>query len=110
MTWPKKRSNKYGAVKKVVNGKTCDSKLEARHYAKLLMLESKGAIQDLKFHPRYPVEVNGKKVCTVVLDFEYLMDGKKHYIDSKGIYTSESKLRHKLLEAIYDIKVEIWRK
>ena len=104
------RRNKYNAIKTVVNGQTCDSKLEAKHYANLLLAEKQGAITDLKLHPRYPVEVCGKKICTVVLDFEYIQEGEKKYVDSKGVYTNESKLRHKLLEAVYNIKVDIWRK
>ena len=105
------RRNKYGAIKTVVNGNTCDSKLEAKHYGTLLMLEKAGKIKDLIFHPRYKIEVLGIKVCTVVLDFQYIDCStlNTHFIDSKGVYTSESKLRHKLLEITHNIKVEIWR-
>lgn len=112
MTGYKKKSNKYGAIKQRVNGKTCDSKLEATHYRQLLIAERGGAIKDLIFHPRYPIEINGKKITTVVLDFQYTdcKTLKTHYVDSKGVYTSESKLRHKLLEATHNITVEIWRK
>jgi len=105
------RKNKYGAIKVKVNGNVCDSKLEARHYQKLLILEKAGEITNLKFHPRYHIVILNKKVCTVVLDFEYYDNTtlKTHFIDSKGVYTSESKLRHKLLEITQDINVEIWR-
>lgn len=105
-------ANKYKAVKTVVNGKKCDSKLEATHYHNLLMLEKARKITSLKFHPRYPVFIDNKKICTVVLDFEFydVEIDKTRYIDSKGVYTSESKLRHKLFEATYGKKVEIWRK
>lgn len=107
-----KKRNKFGAIKTVVNGKTCDSKLEAKHYTKLLLCENAGEIRDLVFHPRFEIRVLDKKICTVVLDFIYVDcdTGDIHYIDSKGVYTSESKLRHKLLEVTRDIKVEIWRK
>ena len=110
MVW-QKRKNKFGAIKTVVNGKTCDSKLEAGHYKKLLIAEKGGAIKDLIFHPRFPIVINDKKICTVVLDFQYIDcdTNKIHYIDSKGVYTSESKLRHKILEVTHDIKIEIWR-
>ena len=104
------KKNKYGAIKTVVNGKTCDSKLEAKHYNNLLLAEKQGAISDLILHPRYKIEINGKKICTVVLDFEYIQEGVKKYVDSKGVYTSESKLRHKILEATHNITVDIWRK
>jgi len=106
------KKNKYNAVKVVVNGKTCDSKIEGEDYAKLLLIEKEGKISNLKFHPRYPIVINGEKVCTVVLDFEYLDNETllTHYIDRKGVYTSESKLRHKLLKTICNIEVEIWVK
>ena len=105
------RRNKYNAVKTVINGKMCDSKLEARHYSKLLLLEKIGEIKDLVFHPRFSIHIYNKKLCTVVLDFQYYDNTtlKTHFIDSKGVYTSESKLRHKILEITQDIKVEIWR-
>ena len=107
-----KRRNKYNAIRTVVNGKTCDSKLEATHYNKLLILEKAGEVKDIIFHPRYKIQVLGIKICTVVLDFEYIdsSTGKTHYIDSKGVYTRESKLRHKLLSVTHDIDIEIWRK
>jgi len=106
------RRNKYNAVKTKVDGKTCDSKIEARHYATLLLCEKNGHIKDLILHPRFPVCINGKKICTVVLDFQFYDNQMEEmrYIDVKGMYTSESKLRHKLLEATHPIKVEIWKK
>lgn len=103
--------NKYKAIKVKVNGITCDSKIEARYYSDLILLEKSKLIKDLKIHPRYPIYINDKKVCAVVLDFEYHdnRDNQKHYIDVKGFYTSESKLRHKIFEAYYNRKVEIWK-
>lgn len=76
----------------------------------LKLWEKAGMISELKIHPRYPIVINGKKVCDVVLDFEYLQDGQRVYEDTKGYHTSESKLRHKLVEAAYMIKVLITKK
>ena len=107
-----KRKNKYNAIKTVVNGKICDSKLEAKHYNILLICEKAGKIADIVFHPRYPIKVLGIKICTVVLDFQFY-DKKMQtlrYIDVKGVYTSESKLRHKLLSVVEGIEIEIWKK
>jgi hypothetical protein len=103
------RSNKYKAVKTAVNGKTCDSKIEAGHYKKLLTLQEGGAISDLILHPRYPIIINGIKVTDVVLDFEFIEGGVKKYVDVKGMYTSDSKRWHKLLQAYLGIEIEIWR-
>lgn len=106
-----KRKNKFNAKKTWVDGQLCDSKKEAKHYAQLLILEKANEIVGLKLHPRYPILINGVKICNVVLDFEFidLTTNKKRHIDVKGVYTSESKLRHKLLEATHNIKVEIWK-
>ena len=104
------RKNKFNAIQTIVNGKTCDSKLEAGHYIKLLMLEKVGKITDLQFHPRFPLHINGIKLGICELDFSYIMDGAAHYIDSKGVYTAFSKWKHKHFEAEYGFKVEIWKK
>ena len=107
-----KRKNKYGAIKQKVNGNTCDSKLEAGHYKKLLLCEQQGHIKDLVFHPRFDAIVNGKKLGRIELDFMFYDNKLKEtrYIDSKGVYTTFSKWKHKHLEAQEGIKVEIWRK
>ncbi len=104
------RKNKFNAIKTKVNGKTCDSKLEAAHYAKLLLAEQAGRITDLQFHPRFTLYVAGVKLGVFELDFSYVMDGVTHYIDSKGLYTPFSKWKHKHLEIQENIKVEIWYK
>jgi len=106
------RRNKYNAIKTVVNGKTCDSKLEAKHYNILLTSEREGKIKDIVFHPRFPIRVNGKKIGTVVLDFQFYDNQQEVYrfVDSKGVYTSNSRFRHKLLSAIEGIEIEIWKK
>lgn len=104
--------NKYNAIKVKVNGKTCDSKLEARHYNNLLLLAKQGHITDLEFHPRFDAMVNGRKIGRIELDFKFFDAQLKEwrYVDSKGVYTTFSKWKHKHLELQEDIKVEIWRK
>lgn len=104
--------SKYKNVRVKVNGKTCDSKAEGRDYSKLLLAEKAGEITNLKLHPRYPIYINGILICTVVLDFEYFdkKADKTFYVDRKGFYTDLSKLKHKLFEATYEKKVEIWSK
>lgn len=111
-----RRKNKYNARKVTINGKVCDSMMEGEHYKKLLLAEKNGSIGGLKLHPRYNIEIKGVKICAVVLDFEYYdvgVHGIKsaiHYVDVKGFYTSISKLKHKMFEAYYGDKVEIWKK
>lgn len=106
-----KRKNKYNAVKVVINGNTCDSKLEAKHYNDLLLCQKQGEIKDLQFHPRFDAIVNNKKLGTIELDFKFYDNVQEQwrYVDSKGVYTTFSKWKHKHLEAQEGIKVEIWR-
>ena len=103
------RKNKYNAKKVKLDGFTFDSQLEAKHYWKLREAQKSGKISDLKIHPKYPIIINKQKICDVVLDFEYIQDAQTHYVDVKGFYTSESKLRHKLLKAVYGHNIEIWK-
>jgi hypothetical protein len=104
-----KSKNKYRAKSQRIDGIYFPSTAEANRYMILKLQEKAGMISELRIHPRYPILINGKKVCDVVLDFEYLQDGGRIYEDTKGFFTSESKLRHKLVEAAYMIKVLITR-
>ena len=87
------------------------SKLEAGHYSQLKVLLKQDLISDLTLQPKYKIEVNEKKICSVILDFSFYdnVKLKTRYIDSKGVYTNESKIKHKLVNAIYNIDVEIWK-
>jgi len=120
------RKNKYNAKKIIINGKTCDSLLEGRHYSRLLLAEKGGEIEKLVFHPRYDLHVGGKTILALSttqtsvmlklgvceLDFEYFdpYRNKTIYVDVKGVYTAMSKWKHKHLTAEYGYKVEIWKK
>lgn len=51
-------------------------------------------------------EVNGKKVCKYIADFEVIYaDGRVEIIDVKGMKTSIYNLKKKLVEALHDIKI-----
>lgn len=104
-----RRNGKYNAVKVRLDGYTFDSKLEARYYGELMLREQAGEIRIERVHPRYPIEIRGKKVCTVELDFIYLdlKTLKSHFIDCKGVDLPMSKLKRRLVEAEYSLKVEL---
>jgi dsDNA-binding SOS-regulon protein len=63
--------SKYGAVRTEVDGISFASKKEARRYSELKLLERAGEIADLQLQPRFPLTVNGVRVCTYVADFQY---------------------------------------
>jgi hypothetical protein len=60
-----------------------------------------GEIRDLELQPRFPIVINGKKVCTYIADFAYRdgQSGNKHVEDSKGYRTDLYRLKKKLVEA-----------
>jgi hypothetical protein len=107
--WKAKPKNKYGAKRQCLDGYTFDSQMEARRYAQLKILVHAGAIQNLEIHPRYPIAINGKKICAVILDFQYTQAGKLIVEDVKGRDTPLSRLKRKLVEALHPITVTLIR-
>ena len=101
-------NNKYGNKKVFVDGLKFDSKHEYKYYLLLKAREAKGEIDNLTLQPVFPVVINDKKICKVILDFSYRDKGtgRSHFIDCKGFATEVSKLKKKLVEAQYLIEVE----
>ena len=56
-----KSKNKYHNTKTKVNDITFDSKLEAKRYTELKLLEKNGLIKDLKLQPVYELIPSFKK-------------------------------------------------
>jgi hypothetical protein len=97
--------SKYGNVQTVVDTLTFASKAEARRYGELKLLEQAGVIQQLVCQPKYPIVVNGKKICDYIGDFAYL-DGKGLVLeDVKGMKTPAYRLKKKLVLACYGIEI-----
>ena len=104
----KKKRHKFHAVRTEVDGITFSSKKEAKRYQELLLLKRAGEISGLQIQPRFSIDIDGKHICNVVLDFSYQnKNGAFVYEDTKGLDTPISKLKRKLVEAIYKIKVEV---
>ncbi len=105
----RRRKNKYGAIKVQYDGYKFDSKLEAARYKQLKLMESAGELSRLELQPKYPCEVNGKKVCTYIADFRYqLKNGDTVVEDVKGVETAVFKLKKKLVESLYPgVKIQI---
>lgn len=105
-------TSKFGAVATVVDGLTFHSKREAHYYAQYKILERAGKIGNLELQPKFPVHINGVKVCNVILDFAFFdyYANARCAIDVKGMDTPISRLKRKMLEAAYPgVKVEIVR-
>lgn len=104
-----KVKSKFHAKPQRADGIYFPSTGEYKRYLELKLEQSAGEIDSLNIHPRYPIVVGGTQVCLVELDFSYFKNGKWVYEDFKGVYTSESRLRHKLFEAYYGARVLITR-
>lgn len=99
--------SKFGNVRTIVDGRSFASKKEARRYEALKLLERAGEIVGLSLQPRFPLIVNGVKVCTYVGDFRYSERGKSVIEDSKGFETPEFKIKRNLMLACYGIEVRL---
>ena len=104
------KRNKYGAIKTTINGEKFDSKGEARYWLVLQDRLRKGEIMNLKRQIRFPLEVNGKKVCDYIADFTYTENGVFVVDDYKGKVTDLFRIKAKLFEVIYGYKIRITKK
>jgi hypothetical protein len=96
------RPSKYRNVPTYVDGIRFASKLEAKRYGELLLLERAGEIRDLKLQPSYKLDVKGKPVCEYRGDFAYLTNtGLPVTEDCKGMETAEFKVKAKLFRALF---------
>lgn len=79
------------------------SKREMNRYLQLKGLQRAGVISDLVLQPRFPIVINGYKICVVVPDFEYVSieDGSFATEDAKGVRTPVYVIKAKLFEACY---------
>ncbi len=94
--------SKYRAIRTTVDGVTFASKAEAARYSELKLLERSGYITGLILQPRFPLIVDGKKICSYVADFGYQDKSNRHVIeDVKGVQTPVYKLKSKLFHALF---------
>ena len=108
---------KYSNVRTQVDGIAFPSKREAKRYGELKLLERAGRIRNLQMQVKYPLVVNGIKVCTYIADFVYSemqpgFDGwandeeaLKVVEDCKGFRTATYRLKAKLLKACHGITI-----
>lgn len=104
--------SKFKAKRVKLDGYTFDSKAESLYY--LQLKEDPDVIQEtLEVHPRYRIELNGVKVCDVILDFRFRKKGLTGdpsdvmVVDVKGRDTPVSRLKRKLVKAVHNVDVII---
>lgn len=103
--------SKYNNIKTKVDGIMFDSKKEAARYGVLKLLEKKKKIFNLKLQPKFPIAVNGEKICTYIADFSYsdmVPNGAGYDVveDVKGVKTAIYRLKKKLVKAVYGIDIQ----
>lgn len=107
MMWKRR---KYNNTKIKIDGITFDSLKESQRYEELKLMQKAGDIEDLVCHPKFPIFINGKKICSVLLDFSYFLVSRQETIfedvKSAGTATSVSKLKKRMVEAEHNIKVD----
>lgn len=106
---------KYRAVKTEMDGIVFDSKKEAARYLELRQLKWARKIFDLEIQPTFQIAVNGVPICKYRADFRYrryesdtarICDVPTTIIeDVKGMKTPVYRLKKKLVEAQYGIRI-----
>lgn len=109
----RKGYNKYQNKKVSVCGITFDSTKEANRYKELILLERLGKIKDLRMQVKYELQpkftIDGKTIRSInyIADFVYYDcdQGREVVEDVKGFRTEVYKLKKKLFEYRYKIKI-----
>jgi len=101
------KRHKYGAVPTVVDGHHFPSIKEALRYGSLRLLERAGEISDLELQPSFTFCYKGETIFTYRADFAYRdrHTGKRVIEDVKGVRTAVYRLKKKIVEAEYGIKI-----
>ena len=101
---------KYKNIPTEVDGIIFHSKLEAKRYGELKLLQKEGEIKDLECQPIIPLMVNGKNIGKYIGDFMYYDNKFKKVIledcKSKITKTTLYGLKKKILMT-YDPPLEI---
>lgn len=97
--------SKYRAVKTVVDNIVFDSKREAARYSELKLLLRGGVISNLEWHTPLDFLIGGKKIFTYKPDFIYYENGERIIEDVKGVRTPVYRLKKKLIEAQFQVKI-----
>ncbi len=96
--------HKFGAIRTERDGQKFDSKLEARYYDALKIMQKSGHV--LFFLRQVPFHLPGN--TKYIADFQvFLEDGTVHFIDVKGKDTPMSILKRKQVESLYPVTIEI---
>lgn len=106
------RASKYHATRTKVDGITFQSKREARRWQQLRILEAAKQIRNLRRQVPYPIAIVNLEtgeivtVSTYFADFVYEeLTGATVIEDAKGVRTETYKLKKRLVEAQYGVRI-----
>lgn len=102
----KKKAHKYKAMPTIVDGIRFDSKLEAKRYGELKLLQRAGAIKGLRVHVPFLLAVNHVEITTYQADFVYEQNGQVIVEDTKGFATPEYKIKRALMLALHGVQIK----
>jgi hypothetical protein len=97
--------SKYGAEPVFVEGRRFASKAEGKRFSELLLLERGGYIRKLELQPVYEFKIDGVTVFKYVSDFRYMEGCTEKVEDVKGVKTPVYRLKKRLIEAQFNIKI-----
>jgi hypothetical protein len=104
-------TTKYHNQPVVIDGIRFDSKLEARRWQELKLMEAAGEIATVHPHPRYDLRVDGVLVGHYTADSLQVMPSGRIVVEdvkSGPTITTACRLRLKLMKACHGIEVQIW--
>lgn len=107
----KKKPNKYRNKPVIVDGIRFASKLEAKRYGELKMLERAGKIT-FQMQVAYDLDINNVHITRYVADFVvyWIETGVTVVEDTKGVETPEYKIKRALMLALPGIRIKEIRK
>jgi len=101
--------NKYNAKKTIgADGRTYDSKLEAKRAYELQLMEKAGEISSLQYQVAFDLHVNEIKIGRYISDFIYNIGAITVVEDVKGVRTPLFNWKARHMEAEYGIVVSIY--
>ncbi len=99
--------HKFNAVRTQKNGISFPSKLEARFYDSLVLLQRAGDV--VFFLRQVAFDLPGK--VKYIVDFMiFYSDGRISFVDVKGKDTPLSIAKRKIVESIYPIEIDLYPK
>jgi len=99
-----KKTNKFNAKKVVVDNIKFDSIKESMRYLQLKILKASGEVKD--FIMQYPFKCKSgiKYICDFRVEWK---NGEVTYEDTKGVLTAVFKLKKKLVEHEFPVKITV---